>query len=134
MKNTELSLIYDIKPISVNKAYATARNGRRYMTSDGKAYKESIAALTRNQSHKIKNSMTYGTEIIFYGDFFTLGGKPRKKDQSNFIKLLEDAVCNSIETYDGIGMDDSQIFESHIYKVHSKEDKIEFNIYCMKEY
>lgn len=135
-------VLRDPKPISINRAYAVARN-RKFLTKEGKEY---VAAMKDAASRATQNSEVlwktvvdsiykYGghvaLEIVIYfpdlhnsqwnvGGGQTEGGGIRspykKKDASNYTKLIEDAIAQ------GTGIDDSANMDVRTIKRESKTD------------
>jgi Holliday junction resolvase RusA-like endonuclease len=101
-------------PPSANHAYFNLPRGGRTLSKEGKGYKtETSAFLIRHHQADIRNikkNWPYGLAIkLTFKDMYneTWPGKAatryKKIDVSNRIKLLEDAVVDSL------GIDDSQI-------------------------
>lgn len=124
----------DVTPISINKAYTVAR-GRLILTREGKRFKDDV---TRTLVSRVGSMNWKAMEYMVYeeGGFlitkFWLGfeglqnkswkpgkqtstGQPsppyRKKDVSNYIKLLEDALSKAS------GIDDANTLGVSAYKV-----------------
>ncbi len=122
------AVVRDPAPVSGNKLYGTARGGRRYLTSEGKAYKAAVktavsdAILLCGVVWKIAVDSVYKNggqgclEITvwfpeLYNPTWTPGGGKTstgnsrspftKKDVSNYVKITEDGVV------EGTGIDDS---------------------------
>lgn len=75
-------------PPSTNNLYANRRGGGRALTEDGEAYKKAV----------MKQLMTEGARsraprlpVIF--SLWLLFPDRRRRDVSNFVKAIEDAVC-----------------------------------------
>jgi Holliday junction resolvase RusA-like endonuclease len=96
-------LIIDIKPVSINQAYSTARTGRRFLVAKGKAYKLEIALLSGKH---FKNLVGYSEKLKFtyeiHGPWLRQDGKISKTagDIDGFCKLMLDAVCEALEIND----------------------------------
>jgi crossover junction endodeoxyribonuclease RusA len=99
-------------PPSVNHQYATV-NGRRLISSDGRAYKAQVgqlvwlkltqsahreALLTRLQSDWLALSIRF---------YFT---SALRRDVDGGLKIAQDALC------EGLGINDNRIVETHLYK------------------
>lgn len=105
-----LTISCDIEPLTMNMAYPTGKNGRRYLSQEGKCFKEYIYHQTRNHLMKSEGFPACDTgdfftsmELFFYSPkFLTKTGKisKNKPDTTNCIKLVEDAV------FEAIGLDD----------------------------
>jgi Holliday junction resolvase RusA-like endonuclease len=107
-------LIIDIKPVSINQAYSTARTGRRFLVARGKAYKLEIALLSGKH---FKNLVGYSEKLKFtyeiHGPWLRQDGKISKTagDIDGFCKLMLDAVCEALDINDAV------VFEIHAKKV-----------------
>jgi Holliday junction resolvase RusA-like endonuclease len=107
-------LIIDIKPVSINQAYSTARTGRRFLVAKGKAYKLEIALLSGKH---FKNLVGYSEKLKFtyeiHGPWLRQDGKISKTagDIDGFCKLMLDAVCEALDINDAV------VFEIHAKKV-----------------
>ena len=133
-----VALMIDVNlpfPPSVNQAYATTRSGRRLLTSEGKLFKQSIrdiigqkyAVLTPELARigEVPLSLT----ITLYTQTENKGwsqGKAKNRykrvDVSNRVKLLEDAVFESLD------VDDSLVFSLHVYKVSSDDEYVHLTL------
>ena len=94
----EISFKLDLPPSS-NEAYAVFR-GRKILTRKAREWRNyaSWAISHQAQSKRIDGKVSVSSEFIF-PDF-------RRRDQSNYIKQLYDAITDS-----GIISDDSMIYE-----------------------
>lgn len=107
-------LIIDIKPVSINQAYSTARTGRRFLVAKGKAYKLEIALLSGKH---FKELLGYSEKLKFtyeiHGPWLRQDGKISKTagDIDGFCKLMLDAVCEALDINDAV------VFEIHAKKV-----------------
>jgi len=107
-------LIIDVKPVSINQAYSTARTGRRFLVAKGKAYKLEIALLS---GRHFKNLVGYSEKLKFtyeiHGPWLRQDGKISKTagDIDGFCKLMLDAVCEALDINDAV------VFEIHAKKV-----------------
>jgi hypothetical protein len=114
-----LELEYPGIPPSANHLYVTNRSGRRFLTTEGKAFKRRlIAHLAQTYGAEIAKLNPLGVYTVgFYGyydpkrilnpTFGKKGGakKPYKRfDASNRIKIFEDAVAEVL------AIDDSSSF------------------------
>lgn len=118
-------------PPSVNKAYATTRSGRRLLTSEGKLFKQSVRdiigqkyavatpELSRIGTVPLELTITLYTATENKG---WLQGKAKNRykrvDVSNRVKLLEDAVFESLDS------DDCLVFSLHVHKVQSDDEYV----------
>lgn len=131
----------DPKPVSINKLYVTGRGGRRFLSSEGKHFKDrlqeevskAVALLDWKSAVDgiYKNGAGVSLVVILALDHLrnpawkvgggtTASGALRspynKNDVSNYIKLIEDAVAK------GTGIDDSAHVEVTMKKVEDKEN------------
>lgn len=106
-------LLENIKPVSVNAAYATARNGGRFNTKKYNEFMQEFNAKMfpyhkqLSQFDKDFNDKKHGIilEFTFYlprKRYFTTHGRVnlRSGDASNFIKTTEDALFKKLDTID----------------------------------
>ncbi len=93
-------------PPSLNNLYPTSRSGRRYLSAEGKSYKQLAAAMALQAGVRVMDG-----ELIVTMDFY----RPRKSgDLSNRVKAAEDALT-------GIAYhDDSQIVDIHARRFEDK--------------
>ena len=108
-------------PPSTNRLYFT-RNGRRRLSDEGKRYKRKIAMKVAKEFPCVgpfENSDAFSLTIELHMEVLTRskGAKNRYKrfDVSNRVKVLEDAICESL------GIDDSQVMELRICKMHTTD-------------
>lgn len=114
----------------MNHAYPANKQGRRYLSEDGKVYKSQIILKTqveKNKQNFVPDSQFYGLNLAFgFTNFFNKDGSVCKKrpDSSNCIKLLEDAI------FEGLGLNDRLVIESSqiVLKENFKEDFIQVSI------
>ncbi len=105
----------DVQALSLNTAYPTGRNGRRFLTDAGKAYKDTIGWAAR----EVCSTPTSKQVIVKY--VFGFSDK-RRRDISNFLKLTEDALI-------GIWFeDDSQVMEITATKVDVDKPYVEIEM------
>ena len=99
-------------PPSVNHQYATV-NGRRLLSSAGRAYKAHVGQLvwltliqSKHQSSLFPRLKTesLALSIRFY---FT---SALRRDVDGGLKIAQDALC------EGLGINDNRIVETHLYK------------------
>ena len=88
-----------LKALSLNTAYPSNKFGRRYLTQEGKDYKEAIGYLIKS---KYKNKVNEDSKFIVFIDFYFADN--RRRDIDDYFKLLLDAVSGIIWA------DDSQIW------------------------
>lgn len=104
-----------IKALSLNTAYPTGRNGRRFLSQKGKVYKEEIGWAAREQGLPLLT----GNLSVDYTFAFS---DNRKHDLDNLPKLFSDALT-------GIWFcDDSQIIELKARKVKADQEYIEIKL------
>ena len=108
-------------PPSTNRLYINAR-GRRVLSSDGKKYKRKIAMQVAQEFPEVgpfENSDAFSLEIELCFEVLTRSktAKNRYKrfDVSNRVKVLEDALCESL------GIDDSQVMMLCVTKTHTTD-------------
>lgn len=128
-----VEVTYDKPPVSINDAYTVFR-GRKKLTKEGTMFKDDLAKVVAQSSFdwKTAHDLVYqhgrGLHLVVTLGFPNLmnkswkpgrltktkGGNPRsrfkKKDASNYLKLIEDAVCR------GSGIDDCNITDVSIRK------------------
>lgn len=100
------------KPVSVNQAYPTGFNGRRFLSKEGKEYKELLGWAAR----EFKGDPSKAFMKVKY----TFGFKDkRRRDIDDYIKLTQDALS-------GIWFeDDCQIVAISATKEYSEEYFVE---------
>lgn len=128
-------------PLSINACYTTFRN-RRILTKAGEAFKSSVTAAVSREC--IAQPWAKAVEavylhqgwakltVVLHGSWMNASWKPgrktdsgklqspyQKKDATNFIKLIEDAVA------DGTGIDDSANFDNYIGKRQNDQTYVE---------
>jgi crossover junction endodeoxyribonuclease RusA len=105
-------------PPSVNHQYATV-NGRRLMSSAGRAYKAQVGQLVwlklAQSTHRASllaqlQSEWLALSIRFY---FTTA---LRRDVDGGLKIAQDALC------EGLGINDNRIVETHLYKHIDKDN------------
>lgn len=118
----ELTIEIPIEPMTLNMAYPTnRRTGGRTTSPRAKAYKKAVFiivrnALVRNQGFRfdvLKHYMSMGIEFrsptIFAKEDKRKNLPKRiskiKPDTSNCIKLLEDSICEAMNTEDHVNLD-----------------------------
>lgn len=78
---------FDRLPVSINNAYPTNRQGRRFLSPDGKAWKEEIAWAFKK--HKPSSKEFIVTIILEVAD-------NRRRDIDNGIKMILDALTGIV--------------------------------------
>jgi crossover junction endodeoxyribonuclease RusA len=119
-----LSITLPIPP-SINHQYATV-NGRRLLSSEGRAYKALVSQLvwlnvTQSPNHSVLlsglQSASLALSIRFY---FT---SALRRDVDGGLKIAQDALCQ------GLGINDNRIVETHLYKrVDKAKPRIEVRL------
>lgn len=92
-------------PPTVNKMFPSGKNGRRFLSAKGEAYRNEVYGRTLEQ-HGVFKPLTgpiRATVELFPGD-------KRKRDIDNYSKALFDSLKHA-----NVYMDDSQIKETHHY-------------------
>lgn len=111
----------DARAMSLNQAYPTNAQGRRFLCNEGKAYKQLIQTITRREILKqdfLPDSKFYKLSLTFgFTDFWTKDKRVSKKrpDISNSVKIIEDAIFETIGVDDNLVVNASQevIRENH---------------------
>ena len=119
-------LVLRLKPMSVNQAYSTSRQGRRFLVASGKSYKLAVALEAGRFFESIRGySGRLKLEYEIHGPWLTKEGKVSKTagDLANFEKLLIDSVCESID------VNDASIFKIEAEKIVSDEWIIKVRLY-----
>ena len=111
------------KALTFNSAYPTNKMGRRFLTREGKEFKEEVFYEVKKQcpGFQLKEKHVLCVEYFFYSKaVVTKKGTVSKTagDLDGQIKLLQDAMC------DALGLDDSIIFEINAKKILSSKDSI----------
>lgn len=116
---------FPLKPVSLNMAYPTSRNGRRFLSAKGKEFKQAIEWECLKQNGRNidfnKDNQYISLEIIFYmKNLFTKKGKinKNKMDCSNAVKLLEDSILGNYK------IDDCYVLKIDTEQVQSENDCI----------
>lgn len=119
-----LSLTLPIPP-SINKHYATV-NGRRLLSSAGRAYKEHVGqqvwlALAQSPVRMtLMDRLQSGPLALSVRFFFTTA---LRRDLDSGLKIAQDAIC------EGLGLNDNRIIETHLYKhVDKQHPRIEVSL------
>lgn len=115
-----------IKPLTFNSAYPTNRQGRRFLSNEGKRYKQEITRASLG-AFPVPES---GPLLFIYevhGPFLTKKGEISKTagDLDGFAKLLLDAVCEAS------GCDDSRVFEIQARKLVSLDWAVKFGLFAL---
>ena len=125
-----MKLTIPFRTPSVNALYGTTfRHGGMYLKKEAKDLKKEILNLI---SVSTPNEFSNGTNkelkitVKIFEDWYTKKGDIKKKDISNREKFLIDSV------FEGLGIDDKQIFEHNMIKVQSKDEKAEIILEAFK--
>lgn len=107
----------DGRPPSVNHLYRQARNGRRYLSAEGKAFKEATQVIVLQEMRK-------QTRVPDPHDLFAIDVQlivPRRKlyifDADNCWKALLDSVCAAL------GIDDRYMMRQTMEKGVGRSEK-----------
>jgi Holliday junction resolvase RusA-like endonuclease len=111
------------KGMSLNSAYPTNKEGRRFLTREGRDYKMAVFYATKEQikDFKIPDDHVLSVTYLFcMPNVFTKSGLPSKTalDTDNLCKLFQDSMCEAL------GINDSIIFEIKVSKVYQDVAKI----------
>ena len=121
-------IVLNIKPLSLNNVYVSARNGRRFLSKEGKDYKKFIIHKLKDINFPFHENQYITLNIKFFlSDMMTKSGRIRKRrhDLDDFLKLFIDALC------EGLGIpDDSFICNINCSKRPSTTDLIMFDIHA----
>ena len=109
--SNELTLTYGLKGISLNRAYPTGRNGRRYLDEDAAAFKEAVFYETIT---KVPWRATIDDRFVVTVHF--IFKDKRRRDIDDYFKLLLDALTDA-----GVWPDDSQIVKLIGFKLQGEE-------------
>ena len=108
----------DYEPISLNSAYIPVGHGRFFPRQTTTAYKEAFKDL--NKDKEIPNFNTLSVSYIYLfpeADMFYKNGRLKRKDISNYIKILEDALMDILNN------DDSYVLSLSGHKRISPDDR-----------
>jgi len=101
-------IILDMKPVGLNQAYSTNRQGRRFLVARGKTYKALVGMKAIQSMREFEGYLgPLKFEYVIEGPWLTKSGSISKTagDIDGFSKLLCDAVCEAL------GINDCTIFE-----------------------
>ena len=131
------------KPVSVNRMYTPGRNGRKFLSAEGKHFKDSLKKVIARKLLESEYLWTETQDLVYRSgyctrlriDLFletvtnnswkpgggtTSKGAPRSPfkriDGSNYAKIIEDAVS------EGTGIDDSCNMTVTIHKAECPDD------------
>lgn len=100
----ELNLYFEIEAITLNNAYPTSCQGRRFLSSRGKQFKHYISVKTKSEAKEFKaDAKAYKLNLLLgFSNYFTKKNTVNKKrpDISNCIKLIEDSIFESLGVND----------------------------------
>lgn len=99
-------------PPSINHQYATV-NGRRLLSSTGRAYKSQVGklvwlTLTRSPNRSVLVSQLQSSPLSLSIRFYFTSAL--RRDVDGGLKIAQDALC------EGLGINDNRIIETHLYK------------------
>lgn len=102
--------------VSVNEAYSNVPGVGRVASAALKRFKAAGKDDLRHaRLHYPPREQPHRLTIVHHGNWHTLEGKPRKRDVSNYVKALEDVLC------EWLGMDDRWVYEISARKVHDPD-------------
>ena len=113
------------RPPSINNMYVTSRFGHRHLSKKATDFKKLVKNYVKDKFIYDSDRYAIETEIYFYlTKVITRNGRISKTscDLDGIVKAVQDSV------FDQIGVDDSQICKSTLYKIDSEEDKTVFII------
>lgn len=110
--------------MTFGRVYSSSRSGRRFMTKEGKEYKELISIHAKKLAHLTCLHEPLKFTYVVHGPWLTKDGLISKTlgDLDGFSKLLIDATCESL------GINDSCITEIVARKEMAEKWRIEFNL------
>lgn len=110
--------------MTFGRVYSSSRSGRRFMTKEGKEYKELISLYAKNFIHLRGLHEPLKFTYIVHGPWLTKDGLISKTlgDLDGFSKLLIDATCEALE------INDSCITEIVAQKRMANDWLLEFSI------
>lgn len=99
-------------PPSINHQYATV-NGRRLLSSTGRAYKSQVGKLVwltliRSPNRSVLVSQLQSSPLCLSIRFYFTSAL--RRDVDGGLKIAQDALC------EGLGINDNRIIETHLYK------------------
>lgn len=104
-------------PPSINQVYKIAYKARHTYKSDVAKKFEYQCKLFVPVNNEFKEQEKLRTYIELHGSWYFKNGNMRRKDLQNMDKVLVDAI------FDKLGIDDSQIWDHHLIKVESEDEK-----------
>lgn len=119
-----LTITFPVPP-SINHQYATV-NGRRLLSSTGRAYKTQVGqllwmAFTQSPSRMALHDRLRTEPLVISIRFFFASSL--RRDLDGGLKITQDAVC------EGLGINDNRIVETHLYKhVDKANPRIEVSL------
>lgn len=121
LKRKMIKIIIDKKTPSINHLYGHNRLGHFYLKKEGKELREYILKKVKNKisKNKIKHfqDVKLSVTVEICEDWYTKKGTVKKKDVANREKFLIDSL------FEGLGLDDSFIFEHVMKKVQGEDEK-----------
>jgi crossover junction endodeoxyribonuclease RusA len=111
LAETSVSLTLPVPP-SINHQYATV-NGRRLLSSAGRAYKAQVGqlvwvTLTKSPHRSALLSRLQSASLTLSIRFYFTSAL--RRDVDGGLKIAQDALC------EGLGVNDNRIVETHLYK------------------
>lgn len=120
-----ITLFFDFKPLTVNQAYITLRNGRRCKSQAYNAFKKRVlSGLMKDEIMEFSKSFDAGRHelyldmIVYLSGFSTKDGVISKKggDLMNFEKVITDII------FPYMGLDDAFITSANLSKNFGTKD------------
>ena len=102
------------KTPTINHLYGH-RGYRMFLKKEAKELREEIIKLIPD--HEFKSTDKLSVQVDIYEDWYTQQGEIKRKDIANREKFLIDSI------FDGLKLDDKQIFEHKIKKIQSNTEK-----------
>ena len=84
--------------ISVNQAYRSGKNGRKFLHPDAKRWKEQLAQAVGTWA--INNRIELHPHVKIVINYFFPRGSGRRPDPDNFIKVIQDGVAKGLKQDD----------------------------------
>lgn len=116
-----------IKPLSLNQLYPSNRNGRRFLSKEGLAYKKAIQDAVKLNLKSFPDKgyhLPLRFSYTIYGPFLTNKGQISKTagDLDNYCKPILDAISQEL------GIDDSCVFKIEANKELANHWEVEFSL------
>lgn len=122
--------IENLPPLSLNSIYPTSRSGHRFLSDEGRVFKDTIMTALANYviENKFEDYQGFkfhcSLEICFgFSELYFKNGGIKRNDVSNYIKPIEDAIAEFF------GYDDAYNFEVIARKYYSEVPRIDIKLY-----